>query len=245
MIRRILMIVPVPVPPKALEGFAAQIPPALVRNDIDIEFVCAPDGGRTLDSYYEGTLADFYCLQAGARAEEEGFSAVCINSMSDSGIAALRSRLTIPVIGTAQAAYLTACQLGRKFSIISMWDQWKWLYEKVLNEQGLEHRLASIRSIGVRPDTAELLEGKEDIVFPKLIEAAEGAVEEDGADVLILGSTTMHQSHLYLAGKMSVPVINPGLAAFKACETFLDLQLTHSRACYSSPEVIQCNGDKI
>lgn len=236
MIRRIKMIVPVPVPDEALSTFASQIPSELVRPDISVEFACARRGGQTLDSYYEGTIADAACLEAGERAEADGFAAVCINSMSDSGVAALRSRLSIPVIGTAQSSYLTACQVGRKFSIIGMWDRWRWLYEKVLTEQGLHHRLASIRSIGVRPDTASLLEGKEDFVFPLLAEAGRRAIEEDGADVLILGSTTMHQSHAFLSQAMPVPVINPGLVAFKACEMVLDLGLSHSKLAYLSPE---------
>jgi allantoin racemase len=192
----------------------------------------------TLDSLYEGTIADAFCLEAGCRAEEEGFSAVCINSMSDSGVAALRSRLTIPVVGTAQATYHLACQLGKKFAILSMWDNWRWLYDKVLTEQGLHHRLAAIRSIGVRPDTAELLAGKEDSVFPLLMDAARRAIEEDGADVLVLGSTTMHQSHAYLAAHLPVPVLNPGLVAFKACETLIDLGLSHSRKGFAPPERI-------
>lgn len=234
--RRIRMIVPVPVPEAALAGFASQIPAHLVRPDISVEFTCAARGGATLDSPYEGAIADAFCLEAGARAEAEGFDAVCINSMSDSGVTALRSRLSIPVVGTAQATYLVACQLGRRFSIISMWDRWRWLYEKVLGEQGLEDRLASIRSIGVRPDTAELLAGKEDSVFPLLLEAAQAAIEQDGADLLILGSTTMHQSHAFLAERLSVPVLNPGLVAFKSCEMLLDLGLAHSKRRYPGPE---------
>ncbi|MCP5379296.1 MAG: hydrogenase expression protein HupH [Novosphingobium sp.] len=232
---RIKMIVPVPVPQAALEAFSAQIPAPLMMPGVSVEFACAARGGSALDSIYEGSIADAYCLEAGARAEAEGFSAVCVNSMSDSGVAALRSRLTIPVVGTAQSTYALAGQLGRRFSILSMWDRWLWLYDKVLHEQGLEHRLASIRSIGVRPDTAELLSGKEDSVLPLLLDAARRAVDEDGADVLILGSTTMHQSHAFLAERLEVPVINPGLVGYKTCEMLLTLGLSHSKSAWASP----------
>lgn len=234
--KRIKMIVPVPVPDAALASFAAQLPPGFVRSDIAVDFACAPRGGATLDSYYEGTLADAFCLAAGLTAEDEGYAAVCVNSMSDSGVAALRSRLSIPVVGTAQATYLLACQLGHRFSIISMWDRWRWLYEKVLGEQGLNHRLASIRSIGVRPDAAALLAGKEEEIFPLLETAARRAIEEDGANVLILGSTTMHQSFEFLARTVPVPVLNPGMVAYKACELLLDLKLSHSKSSYYTPE---------
>jgi allantoin racemase len=234
--RRIKMIVPVAVPPAALDAFASQIPPHLIASDIAVEFACPERAGHTLDSYYEGLLSDAFCLKAGLGAEADGFAAVCINSMSDSGVNALRSRLKIPVIGTAHATYATACLLGKKFSILSMWDQWRWLYEKVLTEQGLLHRVASIRSIDVRPDAAALLAGKEDFVFPLLAEQARKALHEDGADVLILGSTTMHQAHQFLEREMPVPVLNPGLVAFKTCEMLLNLGLSHSKVAYPSPE---------
>ena len=37
--------------------------------------------------------------EAGVTAQEDGYDAVCIDTMSDSGVNALRSMLDIPVIG--------------------------------------------------------------------------------------------------------------------------------------------------
>lgn len=235
-VRRIKMIVPVPVPDAALPGFAAQIPAELVRPDISIDFCGTRQGASLLDSSYEATLGDMWVLDAGARAEEEGYAAVCINSMSDSGLSALRSRLTIPVVGPGRASFHLAADLGKRFSVITMWPRWHWIYEKLALETGLGGRLASIRDIDTRPDTAELLAGKEHIVFAKLEIAARKAIEEDGADVLILGSTTMHQSHSWLAPRLEVPLLNPGLVAFKQCEMLLDLGLSHSKRTYFAPE---------
>ena len=232
--KRIKMILPVPLPPEALDGFAAQFPPGTTGAQID--FVAAKAGAKILDSYFEMTLADAFVLEAGMRAEDEGYDAVCINSMSDSGLHALRSRLKIPVIGPGQACMLTACMLGEKFSVLTMWDRWRPLYKKVVVEQGLAHRLASIRSINTRPDAEELLAGKEEVVFSALLEQAEEAIEHDGADVIILGSTTMHQSYEFLKSNLSVPVINPGLVSIKLAEMLLDLGLSHSKATWFSPE---------
>ncbi|MFT4822723.1 MAG: allantoin racemase [Halioglobus sp.] len=236
--KRIKMIMPVPMPPVALAAFEAQIPPSLRRDDVSIDFVAVKEGAKILDSYYELTMADAFVLEAGLSAEEEGYDAVCINSMSDSGMAALRSRLSIPVVGPGQSCLLTACMLGDKFSILTMWDQWRPLYKKTIQEQGLAHRLASIRSIDVRPDTQELLAGKEEVVFAQLEAAGLAAIEEDGADVIIIGSTTMHQSHEYLAERLPVPVLNPGLISLKLCEMLLDLGLSHSKRAYPPPEVL-------
>lgn len=233
---RIKMIVPVPLPPEALAGFAAQMPPGIVRPGISVEFTGVRAGTSSLDSLYEATMADAFCLEAGLRAEDEGYAAVCLNSVSDSGLAALRSRLTIPVTGPGRASYFLAADLGKRFSVVTMWPQWHWIYEKLALETGLSARLASVRNIGVRPDTHELLAGKEDFVFGLLEEQCRRCIDEDGADVIILGSTTMHQSHQYLAGRLEVPVLNPGLVAYKQCEMLLDLGLSHSKRAYPAPE---------
>lgn len=234
--RRIKMLLPVPMPPEALPRFAGQIPAHLMRPELSVEFFGVKTGPFILDSYYESTLADAFVVEAGMRAEIEGYDAVCINSMSDSGLNGLRSILKIPVFGSAHTAFAAACLLGKKFSVVTMWQPWAVLYDKVLNENGLYPRLASIRSIDVRPDTAALLEGKEEVVFAKLEEQARKAIEDDGAEVLVLGSTTMHQSHAYLAERMPVPVINPGLVAFEMCLMFLDLGLAQSKRAYPPPE---------
>jgi allantoin racemase len=68
-----------------------------------------------------------------------------------------------------------------------------------------------------------------------MLDAARRAIDEDGADVVILGSTTMHQSHAFLAERLEVPVINPGLVGYKTCEMLLALGLTHSKATWLSP----------
>ena len=234
--KRIKMIVPVPLPQEALAGFAAQMPAGLVRPDITVEFTGVRNGTSSLDSLFEATMADAFCLEAGLRAEEEGFAAVCLNSVSDSGLSALRSRLTIPVTGPGRASFFLAADLAKRFSVVTMWPQWHWIYEKLALETGLGAKLASIRNIGVRPDTHELLTGKEEIVFASLEAECRKAIDEDGADAIILGSTTMHQSHRYLSERLEVPVLNPGLVAFKQCEMLLDLGLSHSKRTYHAPE---------
>lgn len=243
--KRIKLIVPVPMNEQTKAMFASQLPPGMVRDDIDVEFVGA---GRVLslaDSYYDTTLMDAAVLAAGMKAEEEGFDAVCINTVSDSGLYGLRSRLSIPVMAPGQSAFHLACTLGHKFSVLTMWPQWFALYRKTLKEYNLESRLASIRAINVRPDTESLLQGKEEVVFAKLLEQAKLAIEEDGADVLVLGSTTMHQSHAFLAANLPVPVLNPGVIAYKMCEMLLDLGIAHSKTAFPSPEAIKDDAFRI
>ena len=94
-----------------------------------------------------------------------------------------------------------------------------------------------MRAIGVAPDNQSLMSGKEEEVFPLLYEAALRCIEEDGADVILLGSTTMHQAHAYLALRLPVPIINPGPLTYKLAEAAIALKLTHSRKAFPQPLV--------
>lgn len=236
MSKKIKMIFPVPMSDATRPMVESQLPPEFRRPDIDVEFVGAGAHITLADSYYDMAIMEMAVIEAGLRAQDQGFDAVCINTVSDSGLAALRSRLSIPVLAPGQSAFHVASMLGHKFSILTMWKRWFPLYRKTLKEYGLESRVASIRAIEVRPDTEALLAGKEDFVFAMLEAEARRAVDEDGADVIVLGSTTMHQSHAYLAERLPVPVLNPGVIAYKLCEMFLDLGLCHSKVAYPSPE---------
>jgi allantoin racemase len=237
--KRIRMIFPVPMTEHTRHMVESQIPPEYVRPEFEVEFVGSKRLMSLANSYYDMSIMEMIVLEAGMKAQDEGCDAVCINTVSDSALYALRSRLSIPVVGPGQASFLTACMLGHRFSIVTMWEPWFPLYRKTLKDYGLEHRLASIRSIDTRPDVQELLAGKEDVVFAKLEAAARRCVSEDGADVIVLGSTTMHQSHRYLAGRLPVPVLNPGVVAYKLCEMLLDTGLSHSKKAFPSPENLQ------
>jgi allantoin racemase len=235
--KRVKVIVPIPMDAAGVAARASQLPPQLISPGYRPEFAAVPFGAALGDSYHDMLLMDWTVFQAGIDAEDQGYSAVIVDTVSDSGVRALRSRLDIPVIGPGEAAFHAAMMLGKKFTVLTMWPEWFPLYEKTLTEFGFWPRVASLRSINTRPDVTELLAGKEDFIFAKLKAEAEQAIAEDGADVIVLGSTTMHQSAAFLAANLPVPVINPGVIAWKQAEVLLSLGLSHSKKAFPSPGV--------
>jgi len=233
--RRILVIVPFAMSHDNLLLRQSQLADLRFDDGVTFEYRAVKAGPVNYSSHHDFVLADAANFEAGCRAQEEGFDAVCIDTMSDSGVAALRSVLDIPVFGPGKVSMLTALMLGDRFSILTMASRWKPLYKKALDELGMHHKCASVRAIEVPPDNQSLLSGKEDEVFPLLEAAGRKAIEEDGAEVLILGSTTMHQSHAYLQQRLPVPVINPGPLSYKIAEAALALGYAHSRAGYARP----------
>ncbi len=235
--RRILVIVPFALDAEGVKRRETQ--GGYVQLDAGTELTYRPVacGPTSFMSPHDWTLMDMAIFEAGMSAEEDGFDAVCIDTMSDSGMQALRSVLSIPVISPGRASMLYALTLGSKFSILAQWEPAIVRYKKAVVEYGLKDQCASIRSFDTPPDFAALLDGKEEAVFPRMLDAAKRCIEEDGAEVICLGSTTMHQAAAYLAEMLPVPVINPGPLTYKLAETLLALGLKQGRRAYPSPVV--------
>ncbi len=234
---RVLVIVPFPLDEGGIGRRASQLEKVELGPGIEFEFRGVKAGPALLDSGHDSGLAEVALAEVGIRAQEEGFDAVCIDTMSDSGVNILRSFLDIPVIGPGRASYLTALMLGDTFSVLTQWDGWIPIYKKGIRELGLDDRCASIRSINVMPDVDNLLGGKEEVVFPMLRDAGMACIEEDGAQVICMGSTTMHQAVPYLQEQLPVPVINPGPLSYKLAELVLGLGVSHSKKAWSAPNV--------
>jgi allantoin racemase len=235
---RIKYIIPFPFDDEGIANRAAQIPTELLGPNTEVECVAVRNSATLVDCYYEDLVFDMYITEAGLRAEEEGYDAVIMDTVSDSGLWALRSRLTIPVIGPGLVSYLVGALLGKRFSIVTMWDKWSHLYEKNLALYDLKQKCASIRAVNIPPDVEALFTGKEEEMFEKLTAEAQKAIDEDGADVILLGSTTMHQAGDYMSAHLPAPVVNPGPVAIKLTESIVQLGLSHSKVAYPSPSSI-------
>lgn len=233
---RVCVLVPFALDEEGVDNRRRQQRSVKLGPDMELDYKPVKAGPALYDSYHDYALADLAMLEAGLEAADEGYEALCIDTMSDSGANALRSLLDIPVVAPGRVSYLTALMLGNRFSVLTQWDGWIQIYKKNAMELGLQHHLASVRSINMMPDVKNLLGGKEEVVFPKLTEAGLRCVE-DGADAICLGSTTMHDAHEHLTESLPVPVINPGPLTYKLAEALLSLRLSHSRTAFRPPDV--------
>ena len=218
------------VPPGVLEPTTE-----VVFRDLDFAAL-----GLVADSYVSDAAMDVRVLAAGASAEQEGFDAVVSGSVSDMGLYALRSRLTIPVVGPGIVAFHLASLLAGRFSIVTTWKRWEHFAVTNLLKYGLSHKLASIRNIGVQTYSTSFATGNEPDAeaYAELV-ATEGrlAVEEDGAEALVIGSNALVLAIPALRAAVEVPVIEPGISALKMAESLVKLSLSQSKATFQSPHV--------
>ncbi len=233
---RVLVLVPYPFGEKGVANRRAQLDSCSIGPGIEFFYEPVKAGPAGYESYHDTAIMELALFEAGLRAEQDGYDAVCIDSTSDAGVSALRSVLDVPVIGGGKASYLMALLLGTSFSVLNTWRPWNRLCRLSLVQWGLSDKCASIRSIDIQPDPENLLRGQEDLVLPRLVEEGLRCID-DGADVICLGSTTMHEAHPHLIENLPVPVINPGPLTYTLVEALLGLGLSHSRVAYPRPNV--------
>ncbi len=231
---RALVLVPFALDESGIAARRAQLDHVRLGPDVEFDFRGVTAGPKSYVSPHDFVLMDMAIFEAGMRAQDEGYDAVCIDTMSDSGLDALRSVLDVPVIAPGKAAMLFCLTLGEKFSVLCQWDYAVARTTKMIRALGLESFCAAVVNYDAPPDYANLLDGKEDAVFPRMKAACEEAMAA-GADVVCLGSTTMHQAAEYLAANLPIPVVNPGPLTYKLVESVLDLGLSHSRKAYPRP----------
>ena len=101
--KRVLVIVPFPLDDDGVANRKAQLDSVQLGPGITFDYKPVKAAPAFYDSHHDYVLADISIFEAGLSAEKDGYDAVCIDTMSDSGMNALRSVLDIPVISPGRA----------------------------------------------------------------------------------------------------------------------------------------------
>ena len=167
-----------------------------------------------IEGYADDALA-VPAILALAEAEADHWDAILIACHGDPGLEALRERLLNPVIGIGEASFLAACAVGRRFSVLSLLPRLIPKKREQVRRAGLLDRLASVRALGV--GAVESYEGR-DRLMDRYRAEGRAAIQEDGADCLILGCAGMVGIAEELERDLGVPVVDPVVAAVKLAE---------------------------
>lgn len=180
----------------------------------------APRGVPYIATRAEAQIGGAIALEMLAEAEA-GIDAAIIAAFGDPGLFGARELFTFPVVGLAEAAMLTACMVGRRFAIVTFAAALAPWYEECVAMHGLGARCAGIRTLdGSFQSISEVQSEKEDL----LVALANRAVEQDGADVVILSGAPLAGLAAKVRERISVPVIDPIAAAVRQAETLAVLK---------------------
>ena len=144
------------------------------------------------------------------------YDAIIIAAFGDPGLIPAKTLFNLPIIGLGEAAMLSACLFGKKFSIISFTNAMASWYEESVEVLGLQSRYAGFRAI----DGVNLTIDKIQTLHKKsLIESAKLAINIDGGEVVIFAGAPLSGFKKIVQKEISVPVIDCAEAAVKQAES--------------------------
>jgi allantoin racemase len=168
---------------------------------------------------YEGlVVGDIVRL---TRQAADSYGAIVIGCFYDVGLREARevsgrSIVTAP----CQSATAIASNLGNTFSVLVGRRKWIPKMRENVHMYGHGHRLVSMRPLGL---SVHDFQADHDRTCDRLLTEGRKAVQEDGAEVIILGCTAEYGFYEKMQDELGVPVIDAILAPFKYAEFLVDL----------------------
>lgn len=160
------------------------------------------------------------------------FDAVIQAGFGEHGREGLQELLEQPVVDITEAAASTAMFVGRSYSVVTTLDRTVPLIEDRLQLAGLMDRCASVRA----SNTSVLdLETDEGAAIRSIVDEARRAVDEDRAEVIVLGCGGMAALEQAVRERCGVPVVDGVAAAVTIAESLVRLGLTTSKSRTYAP----------
>lgn len=188
----------------------------------------------TILSYVDSAICAVETVRI-AWDKKDSYDGVIVAGFSDPGLDALKEVLDKPAMGIAEAAYHAASMLGHKFSVLTTTPKWTPPKEDYIKAVGLESKVASIvHHEGFEDELPLYATGSSDwkeFLIKKFSSAGRKAIEQDGAEAIILGGGSYIGFADRLQRELGAPVIEPTAVALKFLEGFLKIGLTQSKVC--------------
>ena len=191
------------------------------RAETTVDVVALPkDRPKHLEYHaYEGlVVGDITRITYEAGKE---YDAVVIGCFYDVGLREARE-VSGKAIVTApcQSATAIASNLGNTFSVLVGRRKWIPKMKENVHLYGHGHKMVSMLPLGLGVHDFQT---DHDLTCDRLLSVGRKAVEEDGAEVLILGCTAEYGFNRQMQDELGVPVIDAVTAPFKYAEFLAEL----------------------
>jgi Asp/Glu/hydantoin racemase len=185
---------------------AAAAPPG-----VEIVGVTAPRGVPMILTTAELAAAAPVVVELGlSRADD--VDGIIVGAFGDPGLQELRARLTLPLVGIAEASMLEAAKDGRRFGVATTTPALVEVIAERARGLGVAHLYARIRltvgdPLALVADPPRLVEA--------LAEAVRQSIDDDGAQAVIIGGGPLGEAAIALAPRFTTPIIAPIPAAVR------------------------------
>ncbi|KXF92301.1 aspartate/glutamate racemase family protein [Phaeobacter inhibens] len=159
--------------------------------------------------------------------------AVVVACFDDTGLDALRCLFDVPVIGIGEAAYHAASMISTKFSVVTTLSRSVPGLEANLERYGLAKRCARVRASDV---PVLKLEENDPACIAVIKDEIRAAIEEDGAEAVVLGCAGMADLMESLSEEFGIPIIDGVASATCMAEALVAAGLKTSKiGAYAQP----------
>ncbi|AWM28547.1 aspartate/glutamate racemase family protein [Sinorhizobium fredii] len=211
---------------------AAAAARAVAGHGTEIIAATSRGGPASIEGHYDGAIAVPGLLMEIREGETAGADAAIIACFDDTGLEAARALARIPVVGLCESAVLTAALLSQRFTVVTTLERSRVLIENLVRRYGMGNR-AKVRAADI---PVLELEDAASGALDKLKGQIERALEEDGAEAIVLGCAGMADLAQSLQRQYGVPVIDGVSAAVKQAEALVAQGLmTSKRGSYAAP----------
>jgi allantoin racemase len=179
---------------------------AALAIGVECDTVCPPEGPESIEGRFDEIVSAYWTLDAVMRVAEHYSGVVVACFGPHPAVEGIREATSLPTLGIMEAAILYALPLGARFSVVTTSPRWQPLLEEGVWLLGVASRCASVRSTGMAVLDLDRLPREE--VCQRLAEEARRAVEDDQAEVIILGCAGMAGLQSAVERATDVPVVD-------------------------------------
>lgn len=196
------------------------------RSDTELTVANPKHGPVSIESAYDEALAGAPTLGLVKQANDEGYDAIVLACFSDPALDAAKEISEALVVGIEEATLHIAAMLGHKFSIMTS-------LKRRIPTRELHARLKGVESAYASAPALEMpvleMDANPEEAKARILELARQAVEQDGAEVIVLGCAGLSGYAEDIERELGAVVLDPTAVAFKVAEALVDLGVSHSR----------------
>jgi allantoin racemase len=203
---------------------------AFAGDAFEVVCLATPGAPRFIDTYEDQTLAA-PGMAGLLRENHDAFDAFVVACHCDPNLDLMKEISRKPVVGIGEASMKMATMLGHRFSVVSTAARSIPNKEALIERYGLRGALASVRAPEV-----EGLEGLESDLEERFFRAGRAAIDEDGAEVIVLGCAGLAGLDKRLEKRLGVPVLDGVVCALIVAAGMARYGVATSKAGRYNPE---------
>ena len=197
---------------------------AVARPDTEIVATNPANGPASIQGYLDVATCVPGLLQE--VEQHPDVDAIVIACFDDTGLDAVRTLVSVPVLGIGEAAYHTASMIANKFSVITTLSRSVPGLENNLVRYGLAQKCVRVRATDI-PVLA--LEAGDPATLNKIRTEIRDAIEQDNAEAIVLGCAGMADLMAELSEEFGLPVIDGVSAGVTFAEALVNNKMRTSK----------------